>query len=196
MKFIWILLLKILGWKVKGNFPDLKNSVVIMGPHTSNWDSFIGKIYINYIGIRYRVLAKKELFKFPGNILMRALYAIPIDRKNKYISQTQQIVNVLNENKNMHILLAPEGSRKLATRWKKGFYHIAHEAKVPIVVITIDYKTKTIEVKGVVNSQQSLREVMINVNEKFTNIWAKFPENFSVDLMKEEKEQERHQKRA
>jgi len=193
MRIIYLWLLRILGWKVKGQFPDLKHSVVVMGPHTSNWDSVIGKIYINYIGIKYRVLAKKELFKFPGNILMRMLYAIPVDRKNKHISQTQQVVNVLNNSENMHILLAPEGTRKLATRWKKGFYHIAHEANVPIVSITVDYAKHLIEVKGITNSQQSLENVMLDVNSKFEGTVAKYPENFSIDLMVEIKEK---QKRA
>ena len=73
----------ILGWKINGKFPDIKKSVTIAAPHTSGWDAFIGKLYLNEIGLKYYVLAKKELFTFPLGIIMRAVRAIPIDRKNK-----------------------------------------------------------------------------------------------------------------
>jgi len=28
----------VLGWKIKGEFPDIKKSVIIFAPHTSYWD--------------------------------------------------------------------------------------------------------------------------------------------------------------
>ena len=43
-----------------------------------------------------------------------------------------------------HLAITPEGTRKSNPNWKKGFYFIALKAQVPIMLIGIDYPTKTI----------------------------------------------------
>ena len=128
--------LELFGWKLMGEFPDVKKSVVIIAPHTSNWDFAIGRFYLNAIGISNNTLMKKELFIFPLNIILKGLGAIPIDRHNKKTSVIAQAVSMFNNRENLNLFIAPEGTRKRKTNWKKGFYYIAKEANVKILVLT------------------------------------------------------------
>ena len=171
----------LMGWKIGNEFPDIKKSVAIFAPHTSNWDSFLGKLYVNDIGLKYNVLAKKELFVFPLNILFRAVRAIPIDRKKGNTSYVDQIATFMSQKDEIHILLAPEGTRTKVTRWKKGFYHIAKAANVPIVVISLDYRKKEIGVAGVITDLGDVNQVMKQVNEIYRDVTAEHPEKFSLN---------------
>ncbi|MCK5536255.1 MAG: 1-acyl-sn-glycerol-3-phosphate acyltransferase [Bacteroidales bacterium] len=190
MRWFSKLIFFLLGWKINGQFPTLKKSVVILASHTGNFDAVLGKIFINIVGVKYNVLAKKELFKFPWNIVMRLLHALPVDRKNKHVSVTQQVKSVLDRHENMHILLSPEGTRKRVTRWRKGFYHIAHEAGIPIVVVGLDFKLKEMQIKGVIDSSQDLLTVMKQVNAHYEGINAKYPERFALDSLEDIVEEE------
>ena len=60
-----IILTKILGWKIKGEFPDINKSIVIFAPHTSYYDCLYGKLYLMTTGVEYKFLSKKKFFKFP-----------------------------------------------------------------------------------------------------------------------------------
>lgn len=171
----------LMGWKTGNKFPDIKKSVAIFVPHTSNWDSFIGKLYLNIIGLKYNVLAKKELFVFPLNILFRAVRAIPIDRKKANTSYVDQIAELMSEKDEIHIIIAPEGTRKKVAKWKKGFYYIARKANVPIVALALDYKKKEIGVKGVITDLGDIKKVMQQLNEMYKDVNAKYPENFSLN---------------
>jgi len=172
---------KVFGWKVQGEFPDVPRSVTIFGPHTSNWDSFLGKLYLNEIGIKYYVLAKKELFTFPMGILMRAVRALPIDRAKKNNDYVSQVAGIINSHENIHIFIAPEGTRRRVAKWKKGFYHIAKKANVPVIAVYLDYARKEIGVKGVISDLESIEGVMKQINSFYADVSPKYPENFCLE---------------
>jgi hypothetical protein len=77
------ILYNILGWKINGVFPDIKKSILIIAPHTSVWDWLILKLFLNQIGVKYKILYKKDFFVFPMNIVMKPLGSIPVERKGK-----------------------------------------------------------------------------------------------------------------
>ena len=77
-------LYKLSGWKVSGVKPDLKKYLIIVAPHTSNWDFFVGWGARNVIGFRPNFLAKKELFKIPFvGWFLKFIGGVPVDRKKK-----------------------------------------------------------------------------------------------------------------
>ncbi len=80
-----------MGWRLVGEFPDLNRSVVVLAPHTSNWDFVIGQLYLNAKDINNHVLMKKEMFFFPLNIILNALGTIPVDRNNKKTNVVSQL---------------------------------------------------------------------------------------------------------
>ncbi|RLD41589.1 MAG: glycerol acyltransferase [Bacteroidetes bacterium] len=175
------IILKTFGWNLVGEFPDIKKSVVVMAPHTSYWDFVIGKLYLNAMGISNNTLMKKEMFIFPLNILMRALGAIPVDRRNKKNNMVQQVASIIETREKCNIFIAAEGTRKRNSRWKKGFYHIAKKANVPIVTSFVDYNKKEVGIKRIISDTSNIKSTMTEINNIYKDIQPKFPPNFSVD---------------
>lgn len=184
MKSIYCFILtNVLGWKIVGEFPDVKKSIVIFAPHTSYYDALYGKLFINQLGIKYAFLSKKELFFFPMNILMKWYGSIPVrgvTGKNAII----QVAKMLEESESLHIILSPEGGFAQVTKWNKGFYYMAYKSNVPIVVGYLDYQKKEIGVKGVIDNLENLIVVMNQINTMYMGVTAKYPENFSIELAK------------
>lgn len=168
----------ILGWKIKGKFPDIKKSVIIFAPHTSYWDGFYGKLYLQHANINYKFLSKKEFFKFPIKYFFKAFGSIPVYKNKKFINQ---IVELFNSYKELHIVLSPEGHLARTDHWKKGFYYMANGAQVPIVVGFIDYKQKEIGIKGVIQNTECIEKAFNEIGQMYSNVNAKYPEKFVLD---------------
>ncbi len=178
MKELSQYLLELLGWEIKSEFPDIKKSVVIFAPHTSYWDGFYGKLFLMQMNINYKFLSKKEFFKFPLNYFFKAFGSIPVYKNKEYINQ---IVELYNNNKDLHIILSPEGQLAKTTHWKKGCYYIAIKANIPIVVGYIDYKKKELGIKGVITKNNNIKTTMTEINKMYKDVNAKYPENFATD---------------
>lgn len=141
-KFLSKLILKLFGWHVKGRFPDdIKKCIMIAAPHTSNWDFLFARcaFYIMDIDLRYTI--KKEAMVGPLGWLLKNMGALPVDRK-KNNSLVDAMVSILNNADRMVIMITPEGTRSYQPRWRKGFYHAAVGAGVPIVLGYLDYPKK------------------------------------------------------
>ena len=131
------------GWRTDGTIPsDVKKGIIIFAPHTSLWDFVIGRFTLLIARIPTRVLIKKESFVFPLNMILRSLGAIPVNRGKKNL-MVDRVVHLFNESNSLFVVITPEGTRKLVRQWKKGFYLIALEAKVPLILAFIDYGSKT-----------------------------------------------------
>jgi 1-acyl-sn-glycerol-3-phosphate acyltransferase len=137
------LILNLFGWHTNGSLPPgIKKAVMIVAPHTSTWDFVIGRLTFYGTGPKLRVLIKKEAFFFPLGYLLKALGGVPVDRgKKNYM--VENVASLYKEYKSLVVVITPEGTRRLARHWKKGFYMIAIEAKVPIALAFIDYRNKT-----------------------------------------------------
>lgn len=136
----WIF--RLFGWKIDDKAPEgVKKCVIVVGPHTSNWDFIIGRLAFIKFGVHGRYLIKKELFFPPLGWILRALGGIPVDRK-KNNNMTDQAVKLFEESDELFLVFTPEGTRKYNPNWKKGFYYIAMKAKVPIYICYMDYEKK------------------------------------------------------
>ncbi|MDO9155149.1 MAG: 1-acyl-sn-glycerol-3-phosphate acyltransferase [Paludibacter sp.] len=170
----------LLGWKINGEFPAVKKSIIIFAPHTSYYDALFGKLYFNSIGIKHRFLSKKELFYFPMNIFLKWYGSIPV-RGVTGSNAIYQVTRMLEVAQTLHIVLSPEGAFAKVIKWNKGFYYMANKANVPIVVGYLDYKKKEIGIKGVIDEHENVRTVMDKVNTMYKDVTAKYPENFSIE---------------
>jgi 1-acyl-sn-glycerol-3-phosphate acyltransferase len=131
-------LLAIGCWTPVGGPPEAKKYVLIAAPHTSNWDFVWLLAFARLHGMRIQWVGKHTLFKKPFGTIMRALGGIPVKRDKRH-SMVQQLVDALNAADSMCLVVPVEGTRKHVKHWKSGFYHIAREAKVPIVMSFLDY---------------------------------------------------------
>ena len=136
-------LFKCAGWKAVALTPDYNKCVLVVAPHTSNWDFVVGKLAYNALGREGNFLIKKEWFRFPFNYFFKAIGGIPVDR-GKRQRMTEAIIDLFSERDHFCLGITPEGTRKPNARWKRGFYHIAINAKVPIVLVKLDYGNKCV----------------------------------------------------
>ncbi|KOY84659.1 hypothetical protein AD998_19640 [bacterium 336/3] len=142
LKVLGKFLLFFSGWKIKGRLPqNVKKTVMIAAPHTSNWDFFYTMVIFSALGVRVRFLGKKSLFKFPLGFLMKFFGGIPIDRSqnNNFVSTAAGMIQQAEE---MILLVPVEGTRGYTEQWKSGFYYIAQEAGVPVSLGYLDYGKK------------------------------------------------------
>ena len=179
-KRLCLLILKMIGWKAILKIRIPEKCVFCVAPHTSNSDFMIGKlIYCAIGGNRPSFLIKKEWFKFPFNILFKRFGGIPVDRKIKN-SLTDQIVEQFESRKRFQLAITPEGTRKPNSDWKRGFYHIAQRAHVPILLTYIDYGTKTAGIERIFYPTGDEEKDISEIKLYFKNFVGKHPEGFAI----------------
>jgi 1-acyl-sn-glycerol-3-phosphate acyltransferase len=142
---LYLLIFKLLGWKITGDFPrQLKKYIIAVAPHTSNWDFPLGVMARSILRIqKARFLGKHSLFKPPFGWFFRALGGYPVDRSSSH-DVVQQVVDVFNAHDEFVLALAPEGTRKKVEKLRTGFYYIAKGANIPIVPVGFDFATKQV----------------------------------------------------
>src|SRR5687767_1481787 len=103
--FFW--LIKLFGWRIDEHVPNgVKKAVVVMGPHTSNWDFVIGKIAFAQYKVNAKFLIKKDLFFFPLGYILKAMGGIPVDRK-KNNNITDQAVKYFKDHEKCFMVFTP-----------------------------------------------------------------------------------------
>lgn len=117
---------------------------MIVVPHTSCIDFFIGVLARGSIGLEMNFVAKKELFKFPFGGWLRWMGGAPLDRQ-KNENKVDAIAALFKERAAFRLAIAPEGTRMRVDSWKTGFYYIAVNAEVPIVAVAFDYGKKEVK---------------------------------------------------
>lgn len=141
-KFVYF---KIMGWKVVGNTnfskDTIKKAIIISAPHTSNLDFIIGILLRKITQVKTNFIGKKELFTWPFGYYFRAVGGVPVDRKNKE-NKVQTIAKLFENKEEFRLTLAPEGTRSKVDEWRTGFYYIAKQANVPIIMFTLDFGNK------------------------------------------------------
>jgi 1-acyl-sn-glycerol-3-phosphate acyltransferase len=181
------LIFKLYGWKVtKLLSDDVKQCVIVVAPHTSNWDFVFGMGAVKVMKIRLRFAIKKEWIRFPLRRLMLSLGALPIDRGKKTAgndkkSAVDAMADLFKEHEVLRLCITPEGTRSRVTKWKTGFYHVALNAKVPIALGFINYETKSCGIDKVFMPSGDFKADMKIVMEFYRNLKGKNPENFALD---------------
>jgi 1-acyl-sn-glycerol-3-phosphate acyltransferase len=137
------LAMRLLGWRFEGNLPDLPKMVMIVVPHSSNWDVPIGLAAKFALRLEARFIAKHSVFWWPLGAVLRALGGIPVNRTDAgdFVAESAEAFRVATR---LVLIITPEGTRAKVERWKSGFHRIARAAGVPIVLTTFDYSRKVI----------------------------------------------------
>ncbi len=183
MKKLAYLILRLFGWKIdKGEIDSVQKAVLVVAPHTSMYDFVIGRMAFFQFGLKVRFVIKKEMFWFPLGIFLKALGGIPINRKNPS-GVVEQIANVIKKNDRIFLAITPEGTRKLNKNWKKGFYHIATKAEVPMVLAYIDYKKKVGGVGPIIQVSGNFEADLEQIQSFYKTITAKHPKQFSLSTL-------------
>jgi 1-acyl-sn-glycerol-3-phosphate acyltransferase len=143
LRGISLAFLQVTGWKVEGSLPaGVRKCVVIAAPHTSNWDLPYTLMVAFALRLQIYWMGKSSIFSFPFGPVMRWLGGIAVNR-----SQASNLVDscaqaLVNAEGSVHLVVPPEGTRSKTRYWKTGFYYIALQAQVPIVMAYMDYSRK------------------------------------------------------
>jgi 1-acyl-sn-glycerol-3-phosphate acyltransferase len=181
-------ILTLSGWTVNNHMPpDIKQCVMIAAPHTSNWDFFYTRLAFLQMNIPVKMTIKRSYMRFPYGPFARALGCIGIDRRPKKEgeerpSMVQVMADLFKEHDNLVMLVTPEGTRSLSTKWKTGFYHVAVLANVPVALGYLDYKKKEAGVGKMVYPSGDMKKDMQEIMAFYKNIVPHTPEFFSIDL--------------
>jgi 1-acyl-sn-glycerol-3-phosphate acyltransferase len=177
MKKIVRFIFWIIGWKIDERAPEgIKKCVIVVGPHTSNWDFVLGKMAFITYGVKGRFLIKKELFFPPLGWILKAMGGVPVDRKQRN-NLTETAVKFFNENETMYLVFTPEGTRSYNPNWKKGFYYIAQKANVPIYICYMDYERKIGGFHSIFYPTGNINEDIKYIKDILREYKGKFPEN-------------------
>lgn len=183
LRCIALCLLKISGWKATGSLPQDQKYIIIVAPHTSNWDLFFAILLAFALKVDGRYIAKRELFRGPFAWLMSWSGAIPVDRSSSH-HIVDQMVSVFKGQESFVLALAPEGTRRRKDYWKSGFYHIALDARVPILLAFLDYARKTGGAGPLIYPTGNLEQDIGIIREFYLTVTGKHPENTSPAVIR------------
>lgn len=179
---IWGFFLKLTGWKVNITAPRRDKTVICVAPHTSNWDFILGLCAYRSLGRKANFLMKEFWFFFPLSFLLKYLGGIPVARKEKKTSLTEEIIKKFDTSDYINLAVTPEGTRSKTEKWRTGFLYIAYGAKVPIQLGVIDYSRKEIIVKDEFMPSGDIEKDMGFVKDYYAKFASagKHPEKFTV----------------
>ena len=159
---------RLMSWRIEGDFPQLKKFILAVYPHTRNMDFIVGVLTRAVLNEKISYVGKQELFNPLTGWFFRALGGTPINR-NSNENKVSAIAQIFKEKDAFRMAIAPEGTRKKVDRWKTGFYYIALEAEVPILLVHFNYTSKKVSFlklfKPTGDIEKDLKEIKAYFNE-------------------------------
>jgi len=171
-------LMRLSGWRFEGEIPDLRKMVLIVVPHTSNWDFLVGLMAKFALRLGGTFIGKHTLFRWPLGVFMRAMGGIPVDRRAA-VGFASEVGRVLRDADKMTVVLAPEGTRKLIPQWRSGFYRIAMEAGTPILPVGFDYSRKVVFFAPLFHPTGNYDKDLQQLRSYYRPEMGKKPENYA-----------------
>jgi 1-acyl-sn-glycerol-3-phosphate acyltransferase len=176
-RLFWKIYWKLSGWKIKGIYPQhIKKAVLVVAPHTSGWDVIVGMAARAAIPIKNaHFLGKKELFDGPFGWFFRWAGGVPVDRTVQK-NMVEQVAEMFKGKESFAVALSPEGTRKKVEKLKTGFYHIAKQANVPMILAGLDFAGKQVILSEPFFAGDNQEEDIKKIISFFAPIRGKHPE--------------------
>lgn len=170
--------LSLFRWRVEGQMPPLRKFVLVVAPHTSNWDFVIGLFVYFALCLDASWLAKHTALRGPFGRLGRYLGGVPVDR-----SQAGAVVDTcvaeFARRSGMVLAIAPEGTRRRVAEWKRGFHRIAHAAGVPMVPIALDFSARRVRIGAPLIASSDYEQDLVKLRKNFRADMARYPDQYS-----------------
>ena len=179
LRVISRIILKVIRWRVVGSIPtDQRKYVLIVAPHTSNWDFVLFVLAVSVLRLKPSVLIKSTLFVGPLGWFLRYCGAIPVNRSQAN-SLVSYIASIYQEHEDFVLIVTPEGTRSPNANWKRGFHHVATTAQVPILIVYVDSIIKTIGIEGVMEPTDDVEADIIKLKKFFDTKSGLKPKNYA-----------------
>ena len=168
------------GWHI--NIPEeyrIKKAVMIAAPHTSNWDIIHALPGLWLGGYKPKYFIKDDFSKIPViNWLLQWTGALWVNRK-KHNNLIKHSVDMLNKEKELILMVPAEGTRSAVPQWKMGFYHIAKQANLPVLLAYLDYQKKEAGVGKMIYLTGDMEKDLLEIENFYKNIHPKYPEKYN-----------------
>lgn len=143
---VWVM--RLIGWRFDAPGLPAEQGVILVYPHTSNWDFVVGVLAKWALGLQVHFWGKDSLFRVPllGRWI-RYLGGVAVDRSNSQglVADTaRQMAEARTRGERFWLAVAPEGTRSLSSGWRTGAYQVAVQAQVPVGLAYLDFQTRTV----------------------------------------------------
>ncbi len=169
------LILQLVGWQLDESLPPVNRYVLIAYPHTSNWDFILAMLFKGAMGLKFRWLAKDNLFWWPLGPLMRALGGIAVNRRIS-TGFIDQLTELYKSEQDLVIVVTPEGTRRHRDYWKSGFYHLAKAAELPVALGYIDFPSKRLGIGPLIELSSDIETDLGKISQFYADKVGRFPE--------------------
>lgn len=175
----WSLVMRLFGWRVVGQVPDLPRFVLVGAPHTSNLDFFMTALTMASLGIDIHFVMKHTPFIGPVGWFLRWFGGIPLDR-TRTRDFVSQMVDEFTARERFLLAIMPEGTRgkdvdSSTKGWRSGFYYIAQGADVPLVMVVFDYAARRMRVGPTVWPGESYAADLPRIQALFAGVTGRNP---------------------
>ncbi len=162
---LWYGLFRLFGWRYVGDLPSGSRYVIVVAPHTSNWDFIHAFIASRACPLPFpQWVGKHTLFRGPLGALLRRMGGIPLNRTASH-NFVHQVTDEFIRREQLILALAPEGTRSYTEFWKSGFYYIALDAQVPLYLVALDYKHRLVAISPTIDLSGDREVDMAQVQE-------------------------------
>jgi len=158
--------LRLGNWRLEGAFPDAAKCVVAVAPHTSNWDFPVGAAAMFALDLKCKFIGKHTLFAWPVAGFLRWMGGIPVDRSAAH-GVVGEAVDAFRASSQFMLVIAPEGTRSRVDKFKTGFLHIARGAGVPVVLVALDWGSRTIRIAPAFDVRSDIESERVRVEAHF-----------------------------
>jgi len=167
-------LLRLLGWRVEGEMPNLPKFVAAVAPHTSNWDFVVGAAAMFALDLKIEFIGKHTLFRGPLAPVMRWMGGIPVDRSSAHGVVGEAVAAFARVDRRI-LAIAPQGTRRPVPRFKTGFLHIARGAGVPVMLAAFDYDARVIRFGPTLQIGEDIEAERARIEAYFAPIRGRHP---------------------
>lgn len=146
-KLIFFIIYRVCGWCIEGRIPrESRRHLFVFLPHTSNWDFVIAWMFIRAERLEITIFGKDAFYFFPFSALYRFFRVIPIkrDSNNDFVAQAAAMYD---NDRALWTAMAPEGTRSYTGKLHSGYYYLARQANIPLVVVGVDFPRKKILIR-------------------------------------------------
>ena len=157
--------------------------ILIVYPHTSNWDFIIGLLAKWAMREPIRWIGKESLFRGMTGAtlgrLMRMGGGLPVDGHHAS-GAVEQLTALMAAEPWFWIALSPEGTRKHLDHLRSGFYHLALAAQVPVGLAYIDFARRRVGVKDFVRMSGDEAQDLAMLSRHYADKRGLHPEQAST----------------
>jgi 1-acyl-sn-glycerol-3-phosphate acyltransferase len=176
-QFYKIIFFKLMGWRIVGTIdPNIKKCVLMVLPHTSAHDFYLGIFTRGITGLEMNFVGKKELFGILSGWYFKYMGGEPLDRRGG-LNKVDSIAAIFDRKDTFRLAVAPEGTRKNVNEIKTGFYYIALKANVPIIPVAFDFGKKEVNLGRPVYPTGNLKTDLSILKKHFIGVKGKIPQN-------------------